>query len=235
VENRPATAPAAGAGAAPAPAAAVRPRDRSAPPPRSAAPTAGGRRRGRALWPAALLVVLVLAGLIAFWALDPAGDDGGFSAQDPFPAASEPAQQETQPPTQESIDPTPTPTPETTAAETGDEAPVDAGSVRARDVERAVRDFFQQLPDDTEDAYALTSPAFQDAHDYTSFESFWEQFDDVRLRDVQAQDGSASATVQIEYRWDDDSRQRELHTMTFAIADDGELLLDSDDYQGQAG
>jgi serine/threonine protein kinase len=198
------------------------------------------RRRGRALWLAAALVVLVLAGLAAAWALDLTGDDGSFTAQESSPATSPatspPTQQETQEPTE------PTPTDETTASRSEDDHEGDGGddgadgeSVRARDVQRAVREFFEPLPDDPEAAYELTSPDFQAEFDLAGFEEFWGQFDRVRLRDVEAEDGSTAAAVRIEYRWaDSGERQTERHDMTFAIGDDGELLLDTDEYRGQA-
>jgi serine/threonine protein kinase len=200
-------------------------------------PKQRARRRGRALWATAAVMMLVLAGVVTAWALGRAGDDGGATAQGTPSTSAQgtPSTSAAAPTTEEEPQPQPSPTADTSPEQTEETTPADTGSVRTRDVERAVRDFFRQLPDDTESAYELTSPAFQAANDYADFESFWGQFDDVRLRDVQAQDGSTAAVVQIEYRWDDGRRQTELHDMTFEIDDDDELLLDSDDYQGQVG
>ena len=187
-----------------------------APPPRQK-----GRRRGRALWVAAALVALVLAGLIAVWAVDPFGDDGS-NAQGPTAGTSAPAE-----PTTEATEPSTAPDTET-SAEAPASTPVDAASLRAQDVEKAVKDFFKNVPGDLEAAYALTSPSFQSRFSYDSFAGFWSDFSDVKVSNIETTDGSPEATLDIEYVGSDGSRQTERHLITFAVGDDGTLLLESD-------
>jgi serine/threonine protein kinase len=225
--NAPPAGPTPGTPGAPVERAAAAPA-RTAAPPAPAPPRERGRRRGRAIWVAAGLVALVLAGLIAFWAaaLDP--DDPTNDASSTPTAASEPA-------------PTPTesdaaPSTEPTTEEQPGGGPDAAGSVSAEDVDDAAQEFFSHLPDDPEDAYALTSPSFQSRFPYDGFANFWRQYEDVNVEAVEAQDGSTTAAVEIEYVWADGSPpQTELHQVSFVIGDDGQLLLESDEYQRQVG
>jgi serine/threonine protein kinase len=236
-------APAAAATPAPTPpstlTSAPAPVDRPSPPPAPAArtpdrpppalPREGGRRRGRAGWVTAALVAAVLAGLIAFWAIDPLAH-GGSTAQGTSPAEPSAAGTSATPTSEGS--PTPDEQPADGTQQDGghpQDTAAASESLRARDVERAVRDFFTLLPDDTEEAYALTSPGFQSRHPYEGFDNFWSDFDDVRLRNIQAQDGSTTAAVEIEYV-SEETRQVELHTITVTVGEDGRVRLDSDDF-----
>jgi eukaryotic-like serine/threonine-protein kinase len=180
---------------------------------------------------AAALLALVMAGLIAFWSLDPFGRDDGSAAQDPTattsPGAAEPS---TEPSDEPDTSDSPTPASESTEA-----PPAAAASVRAHDVDKAVKDFFELLPDDVEDAHALTSPAFQSEFPMDRFEEFWDGFEDVKVSHIQTQDGSTAATVDIEYTPSDGDKQTERHLLTFVMGEDGRLLLDTDSYQSQVG
>jgi hypothetical protein len=230
-----AAAGAAAAGAAGADRPPTGPPARQGPPAPPGPPAGRGRRRGRGVWIAAALVAALLAGLIAFLVLDPLGDSGS-TAQQPSPATTTSASPSESTAPSESTPPAPT-TAESSPTETstGADGTGAAASVRARDVERALRDFFKPLPGDTEEAYARTSPGFQSRNSFNDFEAFWSQFDDVHLGDVQAADGSTTAVVKIEYVRDDGHRQTELHRVTFVVGQDGELLLDSDEYLSVVG
>jgi serine/threonine protein kinase len=209
------------------PAAAARPA--APPPPPRQQPPERGRRRGRGLWVAAALIALVLVGLIALWTLDPFSGDGtaasgssggaSSSAAATSPSASEPA---------------PSSSAETSPSESAG-TPVDAGTVKGSDVERAVKDFFKGIPNDLQAAYALTSPGFQSQHPYESFSGFWQGFKDAKVDNIRTEDGSTSATVDITYVKSDNSRQTEQHLLSFVPGDDGSLLLDDDTYQSQVG
>jgi hypothetical protein len=216
--------PAGAAAAAETPGPAVAPPPPPAPPPRER-----GRRRGRALWTAASLVALVLAGLIGFWLFDPFAGNGS-DTQGASPATSSaPAN----PTTQEA---TPSTSGQTqTSATSPASTPAGAGSVRAQDVDKAVKDFFKQVPGNLGAAHQLTSPAFQGKFPIDRFSGFWSQFQDVKVGNIQPADGSTTATVDIEYIWPDGRRQTERHVLTFVQADDGRLLLDNDAGQGVIG
>jgi hypothetical protein len=176
---------------------------------------------------AVALVALVLAGAIAFLAFDPfSGGDSNASGSsaDTSASATEPTSEATQPSTSESAPTTSAPAPTTAAG----------GPLRAQDVDKAVKDFFKDVPDDLQDAYARTSPSFQSRYPYEGFVGFWSAFDDVKVSNIRTEDGSPSATVDIEYIWPDGKRQTERHVITF-VEGDGGLLLDGDDGQGVIG
>jgi serine/threonine protein kinase len=230
----PEPAPAVGAAAAD-----VADRPPPAPPASPAPPTSGteGRRgRGRGLWVAAALVAALLVGLVAFLVLDPLGTDGSSTAQESPPATTAAAPTSAAPTESSEPEPTPsqqaTPTPETTAGTDATPAQVDAASVRAQDVAKAVKNFFRPIPEDLRSAYQLTSPDFQRRFPYAGFEGFWRQFDKAGASNIQAEDGSTDAVVDIEYQWPDGTRQTERHLLSFVVSDAGDLLLDGDDNQG---
>jgi serine/threonine protein kinase len=192
------------------------------PPPPAPHPRERGRGRGRTLWTAAALVALVLGGVIAFWAIDPFAGNGS-NTQAPSPdTSSAPANPTTQEATPSASGQTPT------SAASPASTPAGAGSVRAQDVTKAVTDFFKQVPGNLPAAHQLTSPAFQSKFPLDRFSGFWSEFKDVKVSNIQTQDGSTTATVDIEYIWPDGRRQTERHVLTFVQADDGRLLLDSD-------
>jgi serine/threonine protein kinase len=208
----------AGAAETPAPVAPPHPEPPPLPPQR-------GRRRRRAPWVAAGLVALVLAGLITLWAAGPFGGDDGSAARGTSTGASSAASG----PSGEYTSGAPTSASESTEPT----APsVDAESVRGRDVDKAVKDFFKLIPGDLEAAHQLTSPDFRNEFPLERFAGFWDEFRDVKVSNVQTQDGSTAATVDIEYVWPDGRRQTERHVLTFVVGDGGELLLDRDVVSG---
>jgi serine/threonine protein kinase len=187
------------------------------------APREPGRRRGRGVWVAAVVAVLALAGLFALWVSDPFGGDNNSNAQSSSGArtsASQPATQSSQAaPTTES---------ETSAPASTTQPPANGGAVRAQDVDKAVKDFFKNIPGNLQAAYQLTSPAFQNAHPFANFSGFWSEFKDVKVSNIQAADGSLEPTLDIQYVFKDGRQQTEHHVLTFGQGDGGQLLLDSD-------
>jgi len=196
------------------------------PPPREQlrpepAPREPGRRRGRGLWVAAAVAVVVLAGLIALWVADPFANDSS-NAQ----GSSSAGTSTSQPATQSSAPaPTTTPQPSVPASTT---QPATGGTVRAQDVDKAVKDFFTNIPGNLQTAYQLTSPAFQSAHSFADFSGFWSEFKDVKVSNIQAADGSTQPTLDIRYVFKDGRQQTEHHVLKFSQGDGGRLLLDSD-------
>jgi serine/threonine protein kinase len=194
------------------------------------ATTTDGKRRGRGSWVAAGLVAVLLAGLIAFLVIDPLGDGDGSTAQQSPPTTTSAAPTPSAAPT-DSAEPEATPTVEPTPSEDGDATPVDEESVRADDVEKAVKEFFRLIPGDLRSAHQLTSPEFQSRFPYDGFAAFWDDFEKVDVSNIQTEDGSTDAVVDIEYRWPDGTRQTERHLVTFTLSEDGELLLNGDERQ----
>ena len=226
-----AATPAPPAQPAPAPAAQA-PRPPAAPPPVppgdrprvEPAPREPGRRRGRGLWVAAAVVVLVLAGLIALWAVNPFADNRS-TAQGSSTAGTSASQPTATSASQSSA--------ETSASTSTDAGP--AGGQGGQGVDKAVKDFFKNIPKNLEAAYAQTSPGFQQQHSYGSFSGFWAGFQDVKVSNIRAGDGGMSATVDIQYVWSADRKQTERHVLSFVTGDNGKLLLDNDAGQGVIG
>ena len=180
-------------------------------------PREPGRRRGRALWLAAGLVAALLAGLIVFWAV---------ALNDPSDADSSP------PSTSSSAAPSSEPE-ETTdeASPTSDESTTTSASESepaAGDPTQAVTQFFASVPGDLQTAYAQTSPRFQAEFPYEErFAFFWNQFSDVQISNVEAEDDT-TALVDITYIRPDGSSETERHRITFVPGENGALLLDQD-------
>jgi hypothetical protein len=164
-------------------------------------------------------VALLAVGLV-FWVASAGGDE---RQQADDPTATSVVESTSTQPEQET-----TAAQETSTAPETSAAPTDDGDVRARDVEKATRDFFKDVPGDLEAAYQRTSPGFQSRFSYADFSGFWDDFRDVRLRSVRGEDGSLVVRAEIEYVWPDGTRQTESHDVTFVAAEDGRLLLDSD-------
>jgi eukaryotic-like serine/threonine-protein kinase len=183
-------------------------------------------RRSRGPWIAAAVAVLVIAGLIALWAANPfAGNSAdahgssgaSTSASQPTTEASRPAESSAA----------------ATSAETSVTTSADAGPAGSQGVDKAVKDFFKDVPKNLQAAYAQTSPGFQQQHPYANFSGFWNEFQDVKVSNIRP-DGN-SATVDIQYIWSPDRKQTERHVLTFVSGDDGKLHLDNDDGQGVIG
>jgi serine/threonine protein kinase len=208
------------------PDAAVRPPAATPPPPPPREPlrrepAAREPRRGRGRWVAAAVAVLVLVGLLALWATDPFASDrsnaqgsssAGTSASQPGTRSSAPA------PTSASRSSAPASTTQ----------PANGGTVRAQDVDKAVKDFFSNIPGNLQAAYQLTSPAFQSAHSFADFSGFWSEFKDVTISNIQSADGSTRPTLDIQYVFTDGRQQTEHHVLAFSQGGGGQLLLDSD-------
>lgn len=228
----PAAAPA--AAAAPAPAAAAAGAAASTPPgaaapaaPRKAPPgpppASPDRRRGRAVWVAAALVALLLAGLVVFWAVGL--DDQPDPSADPTPSTSAPTTESRS--AEQSTD-----SAASTTAEQTTDAPADGEALSAKNIRDFLKDYHEAVLDDPREAYdTLTGPTLQANVSYETYAEFWGRFSDVKLKDVQAEDGSNIATATIEFT-EDGEKFTEAHQFTLAVAEDGHLLMDVDEQIG---
>lgn len=197
------------------------------------------RRGRRALWLAAVLTALLLAGLIVFWtgALD--DDSTGPTAGTPTTSTAEPA---TEPSAEPTTEPSTAPSTEPNAPaaeppEATDEAPADdtdaeRGEVRAKDVSRFLKDYHQQVLADPRTAYdTLTGPTLRANVGYETYAGFWGRFSKVKIKDIRAEDGSTTATATIEYT-ENGETFTEAHQFTLVVGADGQLLLDVDAQTG---
>jgi hypothetical protein len=197
--------------APPAASVAVAPERTDVRPPREP-----GRRRGRALWLLAGLVAAVLAGLIVFWAV--ALDDDSTDPSDTAAPTTTSAQ-----PTDEAEETTDGGSPTTAATSTT----ADTEPAATEDPVQAVTDFFALIPGDLESAHQLTSPGFQSEFPLERFAGFWDDFSNVQIGNVVAEDDS-TALVDITYVRPGGASETERHRIRFVRGDDGRLLLDED-------
>nr|WP_281371580.1 serine/threonine-protein kinase [Petropleomorpha daqingensis] len=195
------------------------PQPAAAPPP---PPPAERRRRG-GLWIliGALVALVLLVGGI--W-LGTRGDGGASASQGTTSSSAASTSSSSSAPTTESQAPTTTSEPPPTTSS----APPAAGDVKAKDVEKFLRDYHALVVRDPEAAWQRTGPTLRNSISEQNYVAFWSRFKDVKLSDVHAEDGSLTATGQLEFRGQDGSRQTEQHQFTLVVGDDGQLLMDSD-------
>ncbi|SDF21240.1 Serine/threonine protein kinase [Blastococcus fimeti] len=214
--------------ASPTPAAADRPRVVPA-----ARPPA---RRRKAVWLAVALTLAAVAALIGFWALgrDDPGGAGTEADASASPSSEAPASEDQQTegaaaeeptdeaePSQEPA-PAPTPTPTPTPDDGGTDDPL-----AERNVRDFLRDYHRLVLDDPAQAWELTGPTLRANISRDDYIAYWQQFDDVRVADLQAADGQTTATATLEYRYTDGRRESGPHRFTFVVRGD-QLILDSD-------
>jgi serine/threonine protein kinase len=193
------------------------------PPPRPRAPVrTSGRRRGRALWIAAALVATLMAGLVVVWAvlLDP-NHDGSNAQESPTAtsasADSSPEATETSAPGESA--------PTTDVQPTS--APADGDPLSADNITAFLVEYHAQVLTDPRAAYARTGPTLRNAISEDDYVDYWSQFEDVRVRDLQATDGEPTATATLDLRFRGGGEETGPHQFTFLV-EDGELILDSD-------
>jgi hypothetical protein len=162
-------------------------------------------------------VAAVLIGLIAFLTLRP--DDQAPSAEANSPTASSPSAEPTES----------EPADETAAEETPEEtAPAETTQpAAAQDPAQAVTEFFALIPGNLPAAHQLTSPGFQSEFPLSRFSGFWDDYESVRIGNVQTE-SPTSALVDITYVQPGGSSTTERHRVTFVMGQDGRLLLERD-------
>jgi serine/threonine protein kinase len=227
----------------PAPAAVDPPPEPPQPPARPpaasapAVPPAAPRSRRRWAWVVAGLLLVAALVLGGIWLATADGDGGGGtpSAQNSSSAApssspasssaasSSSASSSSPGPSSEPAQQTTSEAPPTT---TSSNSP--AGEVAAKDVRDFLREYHQLVTSDPEAAWARTGPSLRSTISEQGYVSFWSQFSQVKLIDVQATDGSLTATGELEFDYRNGTKEREQHRFTLVVGDDGQLLIDRD-------
>ena len=107
-------------------------------------------------------------------------------------------------------------------------APADGDALSATNIRDFLRDYHATVLSDPRTAYdTMTGPTLQANVGYETYAGFWGRFSDVKVKDVQAEDGSTTATANLEFTENGDTFT-EAHQFTLAVADDGRLLMDVD-------
>ncbi|SFP15116.1 Serine/threonine protein kinase [Geodermatophilus dictyosporus] len=221
--------PAAGPAPAPGPAA-----ERSG-------PLVGARpRRRRPLLVALLaLVVLAIAGALAWAGLRDDGADpqaGAGSSSSAAPSGTDGASGEATDgaPADTPASETPPPSAEEPTAEATSESPPPSATPAAADpaaeAQQTLEQYYDLLPGDTAAAYDLTGPTLQSRASYGYYEDFFGRWSEVNLldvRDVDDQGDTITATTDVEFL-NPGERRVETHAVTFVRGEDGRLLIDLD-------
>ncbi|CCG01436.1 Serine/threonine protein kinase [Blastococcus saxobsidens DD2] len=214
-----------------------------APTPAPPAPAAPGRRRGA--WAAAAIVAVFLAGALALLVntlgdADPEEPAAGSTTSAPSeapPTSEQPAPPpvEPEPPVEQEQPTAPAPAEEPEdddrdereedgegGGEGSDVDPLNEANIRA-----FLRDYHRLVLDDPARAWELTGPTLRANISRENYIRYWDQFSDVRLSDIAAEDGRSTATATMELRYPDGRRETGPHVFTF-LDRDGVLILDSD-------
>jgi hypothetical protein len=209
------------------------------PPPGPAAPSRAvpddGRRRPRRrtgwLWVAVGALATVLAGLILFRVVDPAGNGTSTGAQEsPSITAGSSATPTSAPSAATSAATTAASTAASTAETTETSSAQESAAGRALTADHVrtfLRDYHALVLEDPERAYAMTGPTLRGAISEQDYADYWDQFSDVKISDVKATDGQSTATAKVQFRYRDGKRETETHRFTFVVEGD-QLILDSD-------
>ncbi|HEY4625085.1 MAG TPA: serine/threonine-protein kinase [Blastococcus sp.] len=209
------------------------------PPPGPAAPSRAvpddGRRRPRRrtgwLWVAVGALATVLAGLILFRVVDPAGNGASTGAQESPSITAGSSAAPTSAPSAATSAPTSAATTAASTAETTEASSAQesaAGRALTADKVRTfLRDYHALVLEDPERAYAMTGPTLRGAISEQNYADYWDQFSDVKISDVKATDGQSTATAKVQFRYRDGRRETETHRFTFVVEGD-QLILDSD-------
>jgi len=119
----------------------------------------------------------------------------------------------------------------TSSAETTSAAPattaVAGNPLAASSIEDFLVSYHRQVLTDPRAAYARTGPTLRAAISEKNYVKYWSRFSDVRVSDVQAQDGQDTATGTLTWTYDDGRVESSRRRFTFLVQG-GQLLLDSD-------
>jgi serine/threonine protein kinase len=167
------------------------------PPPRPAASPGGSRVRSIVLTVLAI-VAAALVGILVASLLSNNDDDGAAPATSPSTSA--------------------------TATSTSEETPTPTGPT-PEDYESAVRDYYGQLPDDVDAAWAMmTSNAQEKSGGMRAYKRFWNSVDSVDVVSATASGAEVEATLEFVTKRDRTSTEEYRLTL---VEQDDELLIDN--------
>jgi hypothetical protein len=176
---------------------------------------------------AATVVVLLLAGLIAFLVTRDHGGTGtnasGSTAASTSqrPATSSAASHSSARSTAATTSASAT----TSGTQSGGRQP--GGELTASNIQGFLTDYHRLALSDPHQAYTETGPTLRGAESESNYVNYWNQFSDVRLRNIQASDGQRTATATVTFTYQNGRTLTEQHTFTL-IPRGNHLVLDSD-------
>ena len=186
-------------------------------------PPAKEPRRRSPLLVAGLLALLLLGGAIAFLLLQ--GDDEDPGAGPDVQATSKPSNDARS--TENTPEATPEETPEETQEQTPEGTPEDTPPPTASsDATAFAEDYYAALPDDTETAWQLLTPEYQNGMGRGSYEGFWATIDDVAFDGAEeVEPGVVDVTI---IYTTDGSSQTEVRRLDLEQSGGGLLIADDE-------
>ncbi len=231
--------------------------DPSQAPPPPAAPAASPAVPGRAepdrvlparspssrrRWPllvAGLVLLLLLGGGVTWLVASSGGDDDTTTADPPTSSAPAPTSAETTDEVAEEPEQTVEPAPTSVSAETPTTSARPTPSTSASpppppdpvtQVRQTLELYYDFLPGDPENAYAMTGPYLRSQASYGYYQDFfgvWSEVSLLGVRNVSVDGDVITATTDVEFVRQGE-RQVETHAVRFVRDEDGRLLVDED-------
>ena len=202
---------------------AARPAPAPTPAPTPAADTTRGRSRG---WVAALIALVLVAGLGTWllWPRDEEPSDAGRSDASPSasqdPTSDTPSESPSESPTD-----SPSESPSTSDEPTTDPSPSDAAGGTPAAMRSFVQDYFSLVTSDPESTFAMLTPEFQaesgGIEDYTGF---WSTIESATPRAIKADPSSLTTTYTIDYVTTSGQTQTEQGRLQLEEQGDGFLI-----------
>lgn len=203
------------------------PAGQAATPPSTPASPAAGTTRGRSRgWVAALVALVLVAGVGAWllWPRDEEPSDAGRN--DPSPSASQDPTSDTP---SESPSDSPTESPTTSDEPTDEPSPSNAAGGTPAAMRSFVQDYFATVTSDPEATFAMLTPEFQSSSGgIEGYTGFWSTIESATPRAIKADPRSLSTTYTIDFvttsgqtRTEQGQLQLEQQGDTFLIAGEG--------------
>ena len=204
---------------------------RTPPPSPSTPEPENGRRRRGGIWVAAAVFAVLLVGLLVFFVVRPFDENPGSTAATTTGAASSTAAttaatSSPQTSAQQSAEETTSSAPATTSSAPATTAAA-GDPLTASNIEDFLVSYHSQVLSDPRGAYAQTGPTLRAAISENNYVKYWNQFSDVQVSDIQAEDGRKTATGTLTWTYKDGRQESGTRRFTFLVRD-GELVLDSD-------
>jgi serine/threonine protein kinase len=192
---------------------------------RPAAVVAARRRRPAGIWVAAAVIVLLLAGLVAYLATR---DQGGSGTNASGSTAGSTAHSSSASSAASSAAGSSAPS-TSAGATSGSSGKGNSGNgqLTVSNIEGFLTDYHRLVLSDPHQAYTETGPTLRAAESESNYVNYWGQFSNVQLGNLQASDGSGKATATVTFTYQNGKTLTEQHTFTL-LSRGNHLVLDSD-------
>jgi hypothetical protein len=191
---------------------------------RPAAVVSTRRRRPAGIWVAAAVIVLLLAGLVAYLATRDQG--GGTNASGSTAGSTAHSGSASSAASSSAGSSAPSTGAGATSGSSGN-GNSGNGQLTASNIEGFLTDYHRLVLSDPHQAYTETGPTLRAAESESNYVNYWGQFSNVQLGNLQASDGSGKATATVTFTYQNGKTLTEQHTFTL-LSRGNHLVLDSD-------